>query len=71
MGVRRIKERLDAATGFWPALHGALDALGFDGGYVERLTAPPHGGRRKYVKDSVWGMMDFEPHELAIIDSPL
>jgi HD superfamily phosphohydrolase len=71
MGVRRIKTRLDASGGFWPAMHRALDALGFDDGYVARLIAPGAGGRRKYVKDSVWGMMEFEPHELAIIDSPL
>lgn len=71
MGVERIRERLTQARTFWAALDRALAATGFDPDYIERLPTLSPGGRPKYVKDTVWGMMEFEPDELAIIDSPL
>ena len=72
MGADRIRSKLNAAQGFWEAMDRSQDAIGFDEEYVDRLpTLSPGGGRPKYVKDRIWGMMAFEPDELAIIDTPL
>ena len=71
MSVDRIRTKLTDTGAFWAALHRALDAIGFDGVYVEGQPVGSFGGRRKYVKDQIWGMMEFEPDELAIIDAPL
>jgi HD superfamily phosphohydrolase len=71
MPVQQIRERLNAAQGFWGTLHQSLDGIGFTDGHVERMRPVSPTGRTKYIKDSVWGMMPFAPDELAVIDSPL
>lgn len=70
MGMEVIRRGL-AGTNFWTLLHGAFDAIGFDERYIERLGPAAENGRSKHIKDKVWGMMEFRPDELAIIDCPL
>ena len=71
MAVGRIRSKLDEERTFWNAMDRTLAAIGFDDDYVGRLPILSPGGRPKYVKDQIWGMMEFEPSELAIIDTPL
>lgn len=71
MSIVEIRERLNATPSFWPALQRALDVVGFDEDYLARFQTVSLSGRSKYIKDKVWGMMEFAPDELAIIDSPL
>jgi hypothetical protein len=71
MTVERIRTKLGEARTFWAAMDRTLAAIGFDEDYIERLPTLSRGGRRKYIKDQIWGMMEFEPDELAIIDTPL
>jgi len=67
----RIRERLARTGDFWDRVDGVLAAIGFDAGYVGRLPVLSTGGLPKNIKDQVWGMMEFELDELAIIDTPL
>src|ERR1700751_3201244 len=71
MSVDKIRESLGDSPAFWDRLHRCLDAIGFSQSYVETLAPVTPPGRVKYFKDSVWGMMEFIPDELAIIDCPL
>jgi HD superfamily phosphohydrolase len=71
MSIEDIRHALSDGTTFWKALNRSFDVLGFSGGYISRLAPVQSSGRPKYVKDKVWGMMEFVPDELAIIDSPL
>src|SRR6266568_756449 len=71
MTINTIRDSLNGAGSFWTALHRAFDAIGFDQEYVDSLPHGPSAGRSKFIKDKVWGMMEFGPDELSIIDSPL
>ncbi|MFC1458316.1 MULTISPECIES: phosphoribosyltransferase-like protein [Microvirga] len=71
MAIDSIRDTLNAQPRFWSDLHRAFDLLGFDEAFVRRLPPVSPDARSKYIKDKVWGMMEFAPDELAIIDSPL
>lgn len=72
-GVDRVAA-IDAALAqhpnFWLSLDRALDRIGLTEEYA-RESPPVAGVRGKSIKDSVWGMMDFVPDEMALIDGPL
>lgn len=65
-----LRDQLDEFGEFWPRLHSALDRVGFTNDYIQQWSRPSIG-RPKYIKDQIWGMMEFGSDELAIIDSPL
>lgn len=71
MSIEDIRQALGKSSSFWNTLHRSFDALGFDDAYIKLLPPVQLSGRPKYVKDKVWGMMEFVPDELAIIDLPL
>jgi HD superfamily phosphohydrolase len=71
MSIEDIRDALSTNNSFWETLHHSFNALGFTDAYIRRLAPVPTSGRPKYVKDKLWGMMEFTPDELAIIDSPL
>lgn len=50
------------------ALNHAFDQIGFTDAAAH---APVPTGKRKAIKDNVWGMLDFGAHEMRLIDSPL
>jgi HD superfamily phosphohydrolase len=52
-------------------LNTAFDAVGFTSDYISRLRPGVVTGKRKYIKDSVWGMIEFTPQEMRLVDSPL
>lgn len=52
------------------SLYDALDTIGFTARYVEE--AKRHRiCKRKAIKDSIWGMVDFPGTAMHLIDSPL
>lgn len=71
MPIADIRVALGASENFWSSLHRCLDAIGFTEEYVRGMRQVSASERPKYIKDSIWGMMEFRPDELAIIDSPL
>jgi HD superfamily phosphohydrolase len=71
MTVDRIRDALDAAPAFWDAVHRSMDKIGFNKTYVSKSRAGPLSRRSKFIKDGLWGMMEFSADELSIIDSPL
>lgn len=69
---------LEDLQGQWRADHGlaaalnqAFDTIGFTSAYVDKTDLAVTGGKRKYIKDSVWGMIEFGGPEMRLIDSPL
>lgn len=49
-------------------LNKAFDAIGFTDAAAREERGP---GKRKAIKDTVWGMLDFSAFEMRLIDSPL
>ncbi|MBR0954144.1 phosphoribosyltransferase-like protein [Bradyrhizobium canariense] len=71
MTVHGVRDSLDQLPKFWSTLHSSVDRFGFDTEYVEKFRPRSSGLRSKYIKDGLWGMMEFAGDELALIDSPL
>jgi HD superfamily phosphohydrolase len=54
------------------ALEAAFDAVGFDEGYLSRVDPLRRNySRIKAVKDHIWGMIEIEPADAWLLDSPL
>ena len=72
-GARKLQSVWFKQDSFRDAVHSALDTIGLTETYVESLTAlGEHRPRkRKAIKDSVWGMMEFDGAAMRLIDSPL
>lgn len=67
---QKIEETLSRHNWFWPAFHDCLDRVYFTDEFVESYDASSLD-KRKFIKDNVWGMMEFSGDEIALIDSPL
>jgi HD superfamily phosphohydrolase len=67
--VGRLRDTWRSDTKFAAHLNAALDSIGFDEAYAATVTATR--GKKKYLKDSVWGMIEFGHAEIQLIDSPL
>ena len=63
----RVRWQDDATLG--AALEAALDEVGFEAGSPTSITSV--SGKRKHIKDGVWGMVEFDHAEIQLIDSPL
>jgi deoxynucleoside triphosphate triphosphohydrolase SAMHD1 len=64
-------DELAANTDWDSALNSSFDAVGFTDAYVDacaQRTAPRHV---KAFKDRVWGMVELNPVEVALVDCPL
>jgi HD superfamily phosphohydrolase len=70
MPIGTIREFLNSVPKFWNKIHRSLDQIGFTQDYVDSVVRGALPGH-KYFKDNIWGMIEFGPDELAIIDSPL
>ena len=72
-GARRLQSIWFRNETFREAVHSALDKLGLTDAYVDRCIAlGEHRPRkRKAIKDSVWGMMEFDGAAMRLIDSPI
>lgn len=69
-----LLEELTASTNIQESLNRAFDKIGFTDQFVqsrrrEKLSDRPR--KTILVKDLVWGMMEFEPDEVEIIDTPV
>lgn len=54
------------------ALDSAFDAVGFDEAYLAKLTLARRSYNRiKAIKDHIWGMIEVEPADAWLLDSPL
>ncbi len=73
-GTERIAEiaaTLDSYNGFWQLIDEALSTVGLTEDYVKNFAVKSDQSKLKFIKDSVWGMMDFTRDEMALIDCPL
>jgi HD superfamily phosphohydrolase len=73
-GVQRFAEialSLDREDGFWSAVEDAIGNVGFTSEFVRKFEFSGDKNRLKFIKDSVWGMIEFSRDEMGIIDSPL
>jgi HD superfamily phosphohydrolase len=73
-GVERFIEIaavLDHEDGLWTGVEDALQRVGLSTEYVAGFQLKADKNRLKFIKDSVWGMMEFSRDEMALIDSPL
>lgn len=61
---------MDRTEAFWTTFERALDHIGLTQTFAE-ATSPVGRGEPKFIKDAVWGMMEFSPDEIALIDCPL
>jgi HD superfamily phosphohydrolase len=53
-------------------LESAFDAIGFDESYLSRVQfARRDYNRIKAIKDHIWGMIEIEPGDAWLLDSPL
>ncbi len=52
-------------------LNTAFDRIGFTAEYVGKFAGSRSLGKSKAIKDNIWGMIEFTPEEMALIDSPL
>lgn len=66
--IAALQRTLQADEALSSILNKAFDAIGFTDA-VARSEQPP--GKRKAIKDTVWGMLDFSAFEMRLIDSPL
>lgn len=71
MSVERLKEQLDDIPSFWEVVHRSMDTIGFTESYATQVRRGPLSPHFKFIKDGLWGMMEFSADELSIIDSPL
>ena len=70
-GARRLQRRWFTDLRLEGAINCAFDRIGFTETYVEDCLRYPAGDKRKAIKDSVWGMMEFDPGAIRLIDSPI
>jgi HD superfamily phosphohydrolase len=63
-----LQRELQGDAALTLALESAFDTIGFTEAYIARFR---HSNKRKSIKDSVWGMLDFSAFEMNLIDSPL
>lgn len=68
--VRSLRFKWQSDALLTQAIEGALDRIGFTEEYIASVGRSGLG-HRKAIKDSVWGMLEFDREEMAVIDSPL
>jgi HD superfamily phosphohydrolase len=66
-----IASALNQFEGFWSGVEETLALVGLSSEYVESFKLKAEKHRLKFIKDSVWGMMEFSRDEMALIDGPL
>ena len=64
-----LRATWQADRGISGALEAAFETIGFDETFAGRLV--PVNGKRKFFKDSIWGMVAFDQTATDLIDSPL
>ena len=70
--IARWARALRADSEWTQALDKAFDAIGFDENYLLRLAeARRNYNRLKAIKDHIWGMIEVEPIDAWLIDSPI
>ncbi|PZM08069.1 HD domain-containing protein [Rhizobium tubonense] len=72
-GVRKLEKHLFSAENlqFERALNSAFDRIGFTEAHVAGRIGSTRSEKQKALKDSVWGMMEFDEGAMKLIDSPL
>jgi HD superfamily phosphohydrolase len=70
--LARWADALRSDTEWTSELESSFDAIGFDESYLSTLKE----ARRKYnrikaIKDHIWGMIEIEPSDAWLLDSPL
>lgn len=68
--IQRIADELSRHPNFWERVGSSLDEFGFSDRFVEDFVQPDASSVR-YIKDSVWGMMQFSSEDVSLIDSPI
>src|ERR1700680_194598 len=70
--LARWADALRSDADWTSALESAFDAIGFDEGYLSTLQdARGNYNRIKAIKDHIWGMIEIEPGDAWLLDSPL
>jgi hypothetical protein len=70
--IARWASALRSDAEWTSALEAAFDAVGFDENYISRLALVRRNyTRRKAIKDHIWGMIEVEPGDAWLLDSPL
>lgn len=73
--VRLLRSQWQKDLKFQAAIESAFDHIGFDSAYVKHVTSTDFRSRlvkkNKQIKDSLWGMMDFDWRAMRLIDTPL
>lgn len=69
--IRDWVEFLSKDADWTKTVSEALSSIGFTDEYVESSPKEPQAGRIAAVKDSVWGMIKFDPTIACLIDCPL
>ncbi|TCP96361.1 HD superfamily phosphohydrolase [Sphingomonas sp. PP-F2F-A104-K0414] len=63
-----LRKQLQADAGLSTALNEAFDAIGFT---EDDIAFRSGSGKRKAIKDNIWGMLDLSSHEMRLVDSPI
>lgn len=70
--ISRWAATLRANPEWTSALNSAFDVIGFDEAYLSKLgSARRSYNRIKAIKDHIWGMVEVEPADAWVLDSPL
>src|SRR5665213_3137034 len=70
--ISRWATTLRADPEWTSALNSAFDAVGFDESYLSRSKSTRRSYNRiKAIKDHIWGMVEIEPADAWLLDSPL
>jgi HD superfamily phosphohydrolase len=67
--VAELQRQWKSDASLTQATDKVLDQIGFSEQYIKSVTLT--GAKRKWIKDSVWGMLEFSPREVLLINSPL
>lgn len=71
MSIDSVQRNLDRTPNFWDKIHNTFDEIGFDKEYISSVKSYRGREKKKYIKDKIWGMMEFTSDEITIIDSPI
>src|ERR1700720_1835554 len=71
--VRRLRSTWQGDQKLQQAIESAFDDIGFDDRYLTDCTAQAGYAdrKRKYIKDSVWGMVELEWATMRLLDCPV
>ena len=70
-GARKLQRQWFSELRLDEAINQAFDRIGFTDAYVDTCLKCTGDGKRKAIKDSVWGMMEFNAGAMRLIDLPI